>query len=411
MIDFTSLQLFGAPLEHVETYIYYDGPKALALRSSIYPLVYLINTVEEDEYTGETITLAVAMTEQRFLAVRSGTISFRDAFTGAPLGSLLRIDWSYDEGIGEAEDSGPAAVATLTNIAVLDAREIPAYWLPAREARLNLPTETVTPYSDRNLVDLSAAQDRTVFAVEVASSRSNITSLPAKTSGQFQVALAGEFEALAREVASGSVAKELFASVLDLQAASFVMVFAVETHSWIQEPVDVTDVLFERLLDMVEAVASGDEATFLAAMRKHDRRARARFLDMLKPLAAVDSGLTITTALAFRGSTTRASASADHVRGAVDAIEAVLPEEHPVSVTRGILTGLVLRTQRFELVDLATGDTYKGSMTDTATEEANGLTVGDTSFVSASINAVIPFAEEDAGKGIRYVLEHIAPHN
>jgi len=106
---------------------------------------------------------------------------------------------------------------------------------------------------------------------------------------------------------------------------------------------------------------------------------------------------------------TRDSASADSVRGAVEAIDNVQPELSYVDVRRGILTGLVLRTKRFEIVDGATGATYKGYMTDDAANDANGLSVGDQSFVTARIRVETPFTnDQDDTTGIKQVLESIA---
>lgn len=400
-MDFESLNLVGSPFEHVETYVYYDGPRTFALRSLVVPdLYYIINTVDEDDTTGELTMLAVAVNRDGFNAVRSGLVPFRDAFSLARAGALFSVRWEYDDND-----------APRPQIAQLAASEIPSDWLPASTIRLDLPTQTVEPYRSNDLVSLATAQHRSIFALEVQTPESRITEFPARSAGELQIAIHGEIIALANEYVSGSKTsahKEIRLNVLELRAASFVIIMGIDTPGALFEPIEVTEVVFERLRALVDAVGTGDPVQFLATMKQHNATVRNRFKDILKPLSTVRSGLTLSTVAATQTSISGATATPDQVWAAYNALETVEPEVNYIDVPRGVLMGLVLRTKRYEIFDAAAGVTYKGYMTDEAASSANGLTVGDTSYVRARIRIETPFTnEEDETTGIKHILENV----
>lgn len=400
-MDFESLDLVGGPFEPVETYVYYEGRRTFAMRSTTWPeFYYVVNTVDEDEETGSLTNLAVAVNGDRFRAIRSGTVPFREAFATAQRGTLSVIEWHWDDDIVH-----PA-------IRSIDAGDLPAAWLPAPGVRLDLPTHTVVSFKRDALVSLADAQSRSVFAVEVETAGARITEFPARNAGELQIALDGEIIALAKEFTAGSksvAAKEIRASVLELQAASFVLVMAIDTPGALVEPTEVTNAVFTQLNSLITAVAAGDSAAFLVELKKHGPTVRNRFKDMLRPLSAVGSGIALSSVVANSRTVVRAAATPDHVRSAVEAIDNVEPDVSTIDIRRGVLTGLVLRTQRFEVVDSATMAIYKGYMTDDVAGDANGLSVGDHSFVTASIRVMVPFTnDDDDNTGVKYILESIA---
>jgi hypothetical protein len=402
-MNFESLALVGAPFEHVETYVYYDGRRTFAMRSVGWPdLYYVVNTVDEDDETGDLVTLAVALNGDRFRAMRSGVVPFREVFAGASRGSLFRIDWTWND-----DDEPVPAITPMSGA------DLPPRWLPTATARLSLPTATVEAYEPSKLVALSKAQSRTLFAVEVEHEGKHSTEFPARNAGELQVAIDGAIVSLAREhVAKGKskspVARELSVSVIELQAASFVLVMAIDSAGMV-EATDVTSEVFGELSSFVEAVASGEGPTVLSALKRHSSKTRNRLRDMLRPLAAVGSGITLSTSIAHTHAVQAVSASPVTVRAAVELIEKMPPETKYADVRRGVLTGLVLRTQHFEIIDAATGDRYSGAMTDDATAEANGFAVGSESFVTARIRIDTPLTNDDEETtGVKHVLEAIA---
>ncbi|MFC3295127.1 hypothetical protein [Clavibacter michiganensis] len=399
-MDYESLPLLGAPFEYVETYVYFDGPQTFALRSRAMPdLYYVVNTVEESDDETAVTALAVAVNEDRFRAVRSGVIQFRDTFAGAAPFSLFSIVWTFG-------DEGPPEV----RIAPQRPSEIAEAWLPAVGARLKMPTATVRPFLSSELVSLSEAQGRTIFALEVETPDSLITGFPGRYAGELQTAVDGEVAALTKEIVTQSKSPhrhEIRSSVLDLRAASFVVVMGIDSVGTLAEATDVTELIFERLSELIAAVGDGDSA-FLSLVKEHTPTVRNRFLDMLTAASGAGSGLALTSVVAHSGRVVRASAPPDRVQSAVDAFEMVEPTVEYVDLERGILTGLVLRRQRFEIVDAANPMvTYKGEMTAAATTQANGLRVGDDSFVAARIRVETPFTSGDETTGAKFILEEI----
>lgn len=411
-MDYESLPLLGTPFEPVETYVYFDGRQTFSMRSTVIDdLYYILNTVDESS-DGDTLTaLAVAMNGDRFRAIRSGLVPFRDTFEQASPFCLFQVVWSLTGG-GEP----------VAEIEAMKSVNIPMAWLPAEGARLNLPTQTIAPFVPNELVSLANAQARTIFAIEVATPDGRITGFPGRNAGELQVAVDREVVALTKEIVSesrstnriknklaNSHAQEIHSSVLGLRAASFVIVMGIDTVGSMVEATDVTGRVFERFNALVAAVDQNDEA-FLAQMRGHGSKVRNRFLDILESLANVGSGIALSSVVAHTQAVVRTRATPDRVRSAVDAIRRVEPDIARIAIDRGILTGLVLRRERFEIVDAANpAIPYAGRMTTEATVQANGLRVGDDSYVVARIRVEVPFTGEDETTGTRYILESIEP--
>jgi hypothetical protein len=404
-VEYEALPLLGAPFESVETYVYFDGRQTFAMRSTVMSdLYYVVNTVDEND-DGTTLTaLAVAMNGDRFRAVRSGLVPFRDTFERAAPFSMFRIVWTF-----------LAQGAPFADIEPVRAADVPSAWLPAESARLKLPTATVEPFVSNELVSMAEAQGRTIFAVEVETPGARITGFPGRNAGELQTAIDSEVAALTREIVGKGKTphvQEIRSSVLGLRAASFVVIMGIDSVGSMVEATDVTGEVFTRLNSLVASVGESDGA-FLAEMKEHGSAVRNRFLDILKAVATVDSGLSLSSVVAHTQQVVRTGASSERVRSAVDAINAVEPAVSYINLPRGILTGLVLRRQRFEIVDAANPGSppLKGEMTAEATSQANGLRVGDDSYITARIRIEVAFAGDDESAGFRYFLESIEPFN
>jgi hypothetical protein len=392
-VDFESLELFGSPFVHEETYVYYEGRRTFAMRSTWADLFYVVNTVDEDDDT--VTTLLVAVSGERFRAIRSGIVSFRAAYTEAPPGSLFVVVWYFSNDNPVTHEVQPIQASILTDS-----------WLPLVDARLRLPTETELAFREADLLQLSRSQSRTVFAVEVGGAN-NVTQLPVRTSGELQVAVDGQIDALYAE-ASGSneIVRELVPMFLGVRAASFVLVMAIESARLV-EPSDISAVVFENFGKLIDAAASEDESLFIEEMKRHNPRVRNRFRDVLRPLAAAESGLTLVATVAFSGTAHRSSATAQEVGRAYDAIEHTAPEVIPAEVTRGVLLGMNVRTGSFEIQDLVTMQTFKGHMDSEVQEQARGggFVVGESGYVKAAIRIEVPFAADPGELGTKYFLE------
>ena len=412
-MEFESLDLFGSPFEIVETYVYYDGPQTFSMRSLLMrDLYYFVNTadVSDDSITA----LAVAVSGDRFRAVRSGLVAFRQAFVESSAHALSKIIWTWS-------DSDEVSI----RIEELAADAAPDSWLPTWEARLDLPTDTGRRFDEAELVSLSTSQNRTIFALEVAAAKYQTTELPARASGELQLFLAAGVDALARETAqrtkrdpklrpvsskSSGVTRHMTPMSIGTRAASYVFLMAIDSDGAI-EATEVTAPIFQSFNALVSAVSSEDVATLLNAMKAHQPRVRSNFRKLLSALATIESGLSISAVVAHTQHVIRSSATASQVRSATRAIEMAKPKIRLIDIQRGLLTGLVIGTKVFVLSDLAAGVTYRGHMDDEAAAQANGLPVGDASYVSGRIRIETPFAADENGSGLVYFLETISPFN
>jgi hypothetical protein len=401
VIDYESLPLFGSPFEHVETYVYYEGRRTFALRSTWADLFYIVNTVDEDDEADTLTALCVAVSADRFRFIRSGIVGFREAFTESAALSLYSVTWQFAE-----DPHSPTAV-----IASVLREDLTEGWLPSRDTRLNLPTETEIPFHDDDIVRLATSQSRTIFAVEVGGSPGNITQLPIRTSGELQVALDGEIDALYSEAAKPSFARNVVPMFLGVRAASFVLVMAIDSPGLV-EMTDVTQTVLEDFESLILAAASDQAGALRAEMKNHTPRVRNRFKDILKPLAAVDSGVALISSVANSGKVSRVGATAAQVHAAYDEIENSLPEIDHADIERGLLIGLNVRTRSFEIVDLTTASTYKGHMDKNVQELAKGgFVVGENGLIKATIRIQIPFATGSGETGTQYYLEKLEPRD
>jgi len=396
-VDFLSLPLLGAPLDHYETYVYYDGPKFFSMKSATWDIYYLANAVDENENTGEVSYLLLALTSKQFQATRSGLVPLRDAFATAPAGSLSLVNWNYDD-----EDRVHGSVHTY------EASNLPDAWLPREGVTLDLPTPTADAFEAAEIIQLADAQRRTVFAVKVETPNALVTQFPARNAGLLQTAIAGEFEALAREKTDEkSLAREIYPVVLGLRAASFVVVLGVESPDALIEPVEVTASVFHDLQRLLAAAADENPEVLLSAMRQHGAKVRNRLRDILEPLADAKSGVTFFSSVAYSSALSQVSVAGDDVTRALEAIDKVVPDLAWFDIGRGVLIGKNVRLLRFEIFDSATARKYSGYMTEQARDQASDIAVNENSLVKATIRRETPFADQEDSVGIRYVLESI----
>ena len=395
-MDFESLPLFGGPFEHLETYVFYDGPKTFAMRSLDWDVYYFVNAVAETE-SGSITFLAAGATRGRFEAIRSGMVEFRQAFLGAPPGTLYSVEWWYD-----ADDEEHLEVRAE------EPSRLEPSWLPAEGVGLDLQTHTAPRFDRSEVVQISSAQNRTVFAVKMDTGNARITQFPQKQTGQVQVALAGEFDALVREIApAGAASRDMYSVVLGMRAASFVILLGVETPNALAEPVELSATVFDQLSDLLRLAGENDKSGFLQALGSHGHKARNRFKDLLEPLAETHSGITLTTSLAYSGEADSVTLGSDAVRTTLDAIKNVVPDREEILVERGVLIGKNVRLQRFEIFDTSSRRSFYGYMTDEARDQAAEIPVNENSLVRAEILREWAFAERDEATGARFTLTRV----
>jgi hypothetical protein len=394
-MDFESLPMFGAPFEHVETYVYYDGPKTFAMRSPRWDIYYFVNAVDEDESDYSTTFLAVGVNRHRFEAIRSGLVKFRDAYVQASRGALYSIVWRYD-----AEDQEYVDVKWVNPSALTDSS-----WLPAEGVGLDLHTPTAPEFDRNEVAQIASAQGRTAFAVKLDTGHARITQFPQKQQGQVEIAISGVFDALVREITPpGASARDMYTVSLGTRASSFVILLGVESPNALVEPVEVSAAVFEQLENLLRLAGEDDKSGLIEALGEHKHKARNRFKDILEPLAETRSGIALTTSVAYSEELRTINLAPTAVRTTLNAIKNVARESESISVHRGVLIGKNVRLERFEIFDASSRRSYYGYMTDAARDQAAEIPVNENSLVRAEIRREWAFAGRDEPTGARFTL-------
>lgn len=401
-LDASSALPYGK-LEIQEVYFEHDGPKFFASRAVESGLVLLALCVEDDDDSLETVFLYLVLPEARFRDIRSGHVGLRQAFEEAKPWQIWRVVEDY---------SGAEAVVRAEAIRL---EEISDRDLPTDSARLQLETPTTEPFDPSELSALASQSLRTVAAIELAASGENLTEFPLKGLGQVGSALQETIDALAQEVSGpvtergpipASITRDVQMSALGLRAASFVLLLGTDKRGGLIDNSPLVESTMEQLVALV--AAGSDPDTLVSAMRSHESRARGKFTNLLKAVFSSQSGIGVSLA-SQTGSLVSARMSASDVTGALISIGEVAATSNTIEISRGTLLASHTRRRTFEIFDNATGVRYPGTVASDAQLLINGLKVGNTSFVRATLREDIDFAAEDQETGRSYTLTYIGP--
>ncbi len=143
----------GTPLGNLEleeVFLDYDGPKLFSARSATGQR-YVAVAVDEDD-GGRPIFLYLPVSAERYLAIRSGLLSLREALL-EPEGSVFVY--------------GHAMSIDGIALTLLEAREIPDDWLPDEDAFLNVPTATQAHFEPAELSHRADGEVRSLLALRL----------------------------------------------------------------------------------------------------------------------------------------------------------------------------------------------------------------------------------------------------
>ncbi|BBH17183.1 hypothetical protein Back2_14700 [Nocardioides baekrokdamisoli] len=385
-----------------EVFFEHDGPKLFGLRSAVLGLRIIAICIDEDERESSLAFIYVVMGARRYFEVRAGHMSLREAIFAADRGCLWRIE-HYS---GGRSDSVTARLIT--------AEEIPESDLPARGARLAIPTPTAAALDLGELREIAVQGLRTVAAIELEAYSENATEFPLRSLGVVGAALQDSVDSLAQEhqgrptergAISPAITEHVQMSVIGLRAASFAVVIGADKRGGMVDSGPFVEATLSRLTTLVGLGANAEELT--AALRQYGARARNKFASLLRAVNGAGSGIGIVT-VPQSGPASAATMTPRQVVAALTAIDAVEPSVEEIPVRRGALIGLNTRLHTFELTDLATAQRYAGKVAPAAYSQVDGLHVGQTAFVSATVRVEIDFAADDAETGRRYTLLAIA---
>jgi hypothetical protein len=401
-LDVSSALPYG-PLEAHEVYFEHDGPRIFALRSRRFLVYLLAICVDEDEESEEVRFLYLAMSRDRFMQVRSGQVSFLEAFEAASHGDIWIVTEDYS-----AQPTVRANVVGFADIAPDD--------LPLPLARLNLQTPTVQAFDPSELEVLARETLRSIAAIELDADGENLTEFPLRALGKVGTTLQEAIDALAQEergepTERGAIKREtteeVQMSVVGLRAASFVLLVGTDKRGRFLERGDFVAETLGRLVELVQA--GEDEGKLVTAMRGYGPRARGKFTTLLRAVAEAGSGLGVHVAPVERP-VRSALLDVRQVRRALSIIEGVRPDIEELHLDRVILTALNTTRATFEVWDSVSGARYSGRVTSEAREMVEGLRVGHSSYVQVDLEIEIDFAAIGDEDSIRkYFLKRISP--
>lgn len=385
-------------LEIEEVYFYYEGPRFFAARNASGQR-YLAIAVDEDE--GSDTYLYVAVSTDRFRAIRSGLVSLREAYTSAEDGHAVTVKATYGD-------------SPTNQLELRDSSEIPDAWLPTPDARLELDTPTQDPFASGDLVPRARAEQRAFIALRLVRPDGLRTEYPAsalaETFGDFQEAV----HAMAQEeegapTAAGPIPEHITRgselAIVELRAASFVVIMSpTQEENSLLEP--LARRATRRLLDLL--ARSGDEERLSDSVVGLRKRAISKYRALLEGVVDRDTDLGLYFAAPGEELETVTVTPAGAESGLRIATRASETSSELV-IERAILIGVNLRTRAFEISEPASDDRYAGRISVDALRQIEGLPTGEAHRYSIRLlveQAYVSFSSEPSTK---YRLLSIAP--
>jgi hypothetical protein len=328
-------------LEMVETYVYYEGPRLFAAKSAS-GLLYLGLFVEESEEEGTETYLYALVTEERLAMVRSGGITLHHALT-EPEGPVFAVKVSY-----------APALAWSVNLVIDD---IASEWLPNKDARLDIPTPTRPAFAGDGLAVRAARQGRSLAAIRFGLRGATRTEAPIRDIAPLVSRAQQAVDAFGQEVDGsptrrGAINKKILSrtgySVVDLQAASFVVILApsIDENALPLEPDPLAQQSFARLIDLLGLL--DDEDAFSSGVRGIQARAISKVRDVLEEVVSLDDEVEFTLA-ETSGRSHVATIHPHSARRALDILAEASEDSRTLDPIEAKLVGANVRTRSFEL--------------------------------------------------------------
>jgi hypothetical protein len=349
-------------LQLEEVFLDYDGPKLFSCRSRTGQ--WFIAVFVDEDNTSETY-LYMPISHERLLAVRSGQLPLRVAFSSPEDGIAY--------GVRRYLDRADSEVEVMTD-------GIPEDWLPDEAAVLSLPTPTAEVFSPRSLAMESARMLKPMAAFELRTSDTR-TEFPLRSLGSFMQLVQDNVEAFAQEVegkqtSAGPVQQDIVTATelafTEVRAASFVLIVAPRMAGRLFHLPLIVQAL-NRMRELIAAVDDGELLQDKVAQLKS--RALSKYRDLLEEVEDSTTGLTMFVT-DTKGSISSASLDARQVKDTLDIVRATAAQPAKTLEIEAVLIGVNVRTFVFELFDEVNNKKYAGKAVDDARGQVVGLTTG-----------------------------------
>lgn len=359
-------------LEIEDVFLEYDGPKLFAARNGVGQRFV---AVAVDEDADDTLYLYLPVSGARYLAVRSGLVSLHDAFVGP------------EDQVYVVRSNHASGACTVSEI---DSAEIPGEWLPDPEALLELPTHTRAEFQPVGLQARADGEVRSLLALCLDRPDLMRTEYPLRDLGELLEDVQEAVHAMAAEAedkatATGSIPEYIVRdselSLVDLQAASFVVVLAPTLGDRMVE-MPLAGVATDRLLSLI--ASTDDESEFREAVAGLQKRAFSKFQGLLEDL--VDTNASLRMYFANPGKEIRETGvTPDQASRGLEILSEVSTTSKQVNIDSAVLIGANVRTRAFELRDDLTNNKYSGRVERDALPQIDGLQLGEAFRYSARV--------------------------
>lgn len=379
-------------LELVEVYESVDGPKLFVARNTTGQM-YLCLWVGYHE-AGERFWL-IAITPDRFVAIRSGAVTLAFAFSRPEAGFFYRCHIAFETG------------ATTTE--VLLAEQIDQNLLPDAKERLNLPTNTLSRRLDAaDLARKAVAFQREVVGLHLHFPDSFREEAPVKGLGKLLLSMQEMIDALGQGIASeptlrGAISPEILAATEArlIQAAGGS--FGLEISAVRQADLFGNSLAGEAISKMVRLIELGNDIEALREMLLQIKpRAVGKYRDFLTTLVEYETAFAIQQASPQPERNRTVAMDVGTAAGALLTVERITSEVGEMIEGIGVFVGVELLRKAFT-VQLGER-TFRGKILDRALDIAAHVTLNVAYYLSLRETIEVTSSGEER---LKYELESI----
>lgn len=388
-----------------EVWLEFDGPRLFVARNTL-GHAFVFNAIDETDTAIEY--LAVPLSELRLRMIRSGGLALRAAFTAPEEEYVFAVSADYSD-----------QVVGVTQLAPADLTE---QQLPAADARLSIPTDTLTEFDPDDLPLRARSEGRTLVAIRLNPPTLVRSEYPARSLSIVLRSVQALADALVQEDAGkptkrGGLPRQVLEdaelALVDLQAASFVAVLAPSRSSRSTPTVPSLGLEMPTVLRALEKmhavlVAAASSQASATSLREAASEMGVRTLAKVRELleAGVDQQTSLSLYIAPPEAEMRAVVVSTAAASTALLVLSTFDElEDQFELRNARLVGVNLRTARFELHDPEVEPgRFVGRIAESARAEIEGLPTGEAHRYQATLNSSTTVSELSDELKISYSL-------
>jgi hypothetical protein len=386
---------FIGPLELVEVYEYFDGPKLFACRSLSGQL--FLGLWVGSSHEGESYWL-LALTEERYSMVRSGGLTLSRALSQPETGFIYRCTVSYADG--------------TTSTDILLAEQLDTHLLPDSGERLELRTETLqSRLEQQELTRKAVSVQREILAFHVDFGNLYREEAPAKGLGRILVATQEILDSLGQTIRGdatmrGAISPEILTATEALVVRAAGGSFALEISAAQSADLFGGSLIGDAIEKLIRLIALGNDVENLRAMLLDIKpRAVSKYKDLLIALVEYEGSARLDWASPMTSRNRTVSLDVVTAAGALHTVEQVTSEIGETIAGIGVFVGVELPRKAFTII---MGDrTYRGKIMAPALPKAEHVTINAPYTLKIRETIEVTSSGEER---LKYELDEIADY-